>query len=87
MKTAHYTRSDVYSYFDLSEAQQSEHAELQDSFFVDDPCSPGESLPLCNFVRTNGGRFDGTYGMSYFSAYGVKLSACGTQAVVAYIHW
>jgi hypothetical protein len=87
MKTAQYTRSDVYGYFDLSERQQAEHIDLKDSFFVDNPCATGESLPLCNFERTNGGRFDGTYGMSYFSAYGVKLSTCGTQAVVAYFHW
>lgn len=87
MRATHYTRSDIYSFFELSDAQQAEHADLQESMFVDSPLYPGESLPLCNFMRTDGGRIHGIYGTSYFDAYGITLSRCGSQAVVSHLTW
>ena len=99
MATYRYNRSEVYSFFDLSESDQAELIEGLDS--VDDASEIEEienaSYVALNFpdgqrfyslaecMRTDGGRFDGVIGLTNTSANGVKLSRCGTEAVVALI--
>jgi hypothetical protein len=46
-----------------------------------------QALPLHMFMNQKVGPWDGVYGTSYFSAYFVKLSRCGTMAVVAERYW
>ena len=83
----HYTRSEVHSFFDLNETQQAEVKDLydgcnneEDSYVV----LNDKALPLSMFLRTERSKvWDGVYGTSYFSAYFIKLSKCGTMAVVA----
>jgi hypothetical protein len=42
------------------------------------------ALPLSQFMRINGKSiWDGVFGTSYFSAYFIKLSKCGSAAVIA----
>ena len=81
--TRNYDRTEVVSYYDLTEDQQINALDYDESAeeasFV---LFEGEPLPLNMFMRTDG-LFDGIYGMSYFSAYFVKLSSCGSMAVVA----
>ena len=84
MKTRHYERSEVISFYDLTEDQQKEALSLDDSaeetsfvIFEDEP------LPLNMFFRCSSGIWDGFYGTSYFGAYFIKLSRCGSMAVVA----
>ena len=99
MATYRYNRSQVYSFFDLPESDQADLIEGLDS--VDDASEIEEienanyvalnfpdgpqfhSLGLC--MRTDGGRFDGVIGLTNTSAIGVKLSRCGTEALVALI--
>lgn len=82
------TRSEIVSFFDLTEAEQDailqevEIEEAEQEMYV---FSEGEPLSLANFMRTgNKARRHGVYGLSAFSAYFVTLSKCGTVAVVTY---
>jgi len=84
MKTRHYERSEVISFYDLTEEQQTEALSNDDSseetsfvLFEDEP------LPLNMFMRCGSGIFDGVWGMSAWSGYFIKLSDCGSMAVVA----
>ena len=81
--TRNYERTEVISFYDLTEDQQINALDYDDSAEdVSFVLFEGEPLPLNMFMRTDG-LFDGIYGMSYFSAYFVKLSSCGSMAVVA----
>lgn len=90
-----YNRSEILSFHELTEAQKS---DVLDTYFTEvseaeeteyvifKSKKPGydAALPLCMFMSTNKPNiWDGVYGTSYFSAYFVKLSFCGTAAVVA----
>jgi hypothetical protein len=87
--TRKYNRSEVISFFELTEDQQAliidnyydeiEDAE-NDSYVLLDEETP---LPLGSFMRIENSVWSGVYGTSYFSAYYIKLSKCGTCAVVA----
>lgn len=86
--TSYYNRSEILSFWDLSDEQQiealdsandREHAEERS--YVE--CN-GEILPLDMFIRSSGKVWDGIYGQTAFSAYYIKLSKCGTGAVVGY---
>jgi len=92
-----YVRSEVYSFCELSEAQQNYarrefdwDQNLEDSQFVTDPRNENEVLHLGNFVAGSGPwghgskYWDGIYGLSYDSAYYLKFSKCNTACVVAY---
>lgn len=90
-----YNRSEILSFFELTEKQQSdvmdyyyqEQSEAeQDSFVIFEALKPeyNAALPLSQFIRTNKPNiWDGVFGTSYFTAYFIKLSKCGTGAVIA----
>ncbi len=90
--TAAYNRSEIISFHELDEKQQAEaksyHEDCEDDMFVLFKYSDGreEPLSLSNFMRTGRPGF-GAYGLSYFSAYMIYISRCGTKAVVCYRHW
>lgn len=94
MKTARYNRSQIYTGADLTEEQRNEIIsiygfELSDVYnntFVKfiDRCLNVEFLPLDMFMMTEGGIFNGVYGLSAFSAYFIKLSRDGETALIAY---
>ena len=93
-----YNRSEIYSFFDLSDSQKenvlnnmtNEEAE-NDSFVIFKGKKFEDVLPLSMFIRINYGSnvnnkpnfWDGIYGTSYFSAYFIKLSKSGGSCVVA----
>lgn len=94
MKTARYNRSQIYTGFDLTTDQQNEIMNtysfeksdvLNNSYvkFIDRTLNV-EFLPLDMFMRTEGGIFNGVYGLSAFSAYFIKLSRDGNEALIAY---
>ena len=94
MVQTRYRRSDVLSYHDLTPTQQvnavsnyfnNDTQAQQEQYVLAPDTDHGEHspLPLCMFMRTKSPVWDGVYGTSYFSAYFIKLSKCGTQAVVA----
>ena len=99
MATYRYNRSKVYSFFDLPIEDQNILLEgldpIEDADCIEEV--EGTSYVALNFpgvqrfyslaacMRTNGGRFDGVIGLTNTSAIGVKLSRCGTEAVVALI--
>ena len=89
-----FNRSEIISYFELTDKQKSDVLDCyynevseaeNDSFVIFESNKPENSaaLPLSQFIRSNGKLWDGIYGTSYFSAYFIKLSKCGTMAVVA----
>ena len=84
MTTRHYERSEVISFDELTDEQQKEALSLDDSahetqfvIFEDEP------LPLNMFMRTTTGIWDGIWGQTVWSGYYIKLSACGSMAVIA----
>lgn len=86
--TSGYNRSEILSFWDLSDSQQIEalndsndqqHAEERSYVEYQD-----EILPLDMFMRLEGKVWDGIYGQTAFSAYFIKLSKCGTGCVVGY---
>jgi hypothetical protein len=86
--TKNYNRSEIYFFYELSEANQSnllqcyELEQLETDSFV---LWMGEALPLSQFIRTDNNNFThGVYSLSYFSGYFVTLSKCGQSCVVAY---
>ncbi len=95
MVHAKYNRSEVLSFYDLTEAQRQdvldcyyqEQSEAEEDSFVIFKSKKSEynaALPLSQFMRLDNSKlWDGVYGTSYFSAYFIKISKCGTMAVVA----
>lgn len=91
--TTIYNRSEILSFFDLDEAQkndvldcyyQTQEDAENDSFVIFKSKKSECALPLSMFIRTGKCKiWDGVYGTSYFSAYFIKLSKCGSMAVVA----
>lgn len=45
-----------------------------------------EPLPLCMFMRTDSGLFNGVYGQTAFSAYFIRINETNEQATVVYAH-
>jgi hypothetical protein len=89
--TAHYNRSDIVSFYELTIEQQEEalktydYEGIQDEQFV--VCSD-VALPLSSFIRlTQNNVWHGAYGMTVWSAYFIKLDKNCSQAVVAYKYW
>lgn len=85
-----YQRSQVLYFHELDNKQQSQaidelgEDEAQETAFV---LWGTEALPLSMFMRTDNGLFTGVYGLSYFSAYFIKLNNTGEAATVVYAHW
>lgn len=84
-----YIRSEVLNFWELTDEQQKVaisdmgQDEAEQTSYVNNPTHTDEVLPLNMFERSNGKIWDGIYGQSAFSAYFIKLSKCGTGAVVA----
>lgn len=82
-----YNRSEILSYFDLSPRHKSSlednDSAREDSYVICDD----EVLPLSMFLHTNSTFWDGIYSTSIWSAYFIKISKCGTKAVVANRHF
>jgi len=90
-----YNRSEVVNFYDLTEKQQQDVLDCyyqdqsdaeNDSFVIFESKNKDNStaLPLSQFMRINGKSiWDGVFGTSYFSAYFIKLSKCGSAAVIA----
>ncbi len=93
-KVSKYNRSEVVSFFELTDDQQADvlnYTDIEDAEgaqYVIFQYADGteQALSLGNFMRA-GGRWHGIYGTSYFSAYGVILSKCGSAAIVALLTW
>ena len=92
MKTAEYCRSEVYSFWDLSEAEQKEvisnyfqnSQEAEEDSFVK---LNKEVLPLSMFLRCENSIFNGFYGTSYFSGYFIKFNKFGDEVTVVSKYW
>jgi hypothetical protein len=92
--TSNYTRSEIYSYYDLSEDLQrevidnyyeSQEQASEDNFVIIKFKGEKEVLPLSQFIKTDNNNFThGVYSQSYFSGYFLTLSKCGESCVVAY---
>jgi hypothetical protein len=87
--TRNYQRSEIYSFFDLSEEQvkqildyyNNEEEAQEDSFVI----LNNEPLPLSQFMRTTNNKFThGIFSDSYFSGYFITLSKDCQDAVIAY---
>lgn len=86
MKISYYFRSPILSWHELSQEQQQEYpaADYSESSFVLDE-ERNDLISLDEFMRIDKpGRFHGVFGQTYFSAYFIHLSKCGSAAVVAY---
>jgi hypothetical protein len=92
--TRNYNRSSIFSYYDLTEEQQSEvlndfcfersDAE-QSSYVISKFKGEKTAVPLSLFMRTDNNNFThGIFSDSYFSGYFITLSKCNTEAVIAY---
>ena len=66
-----------------------EQSEMYESQFVRDPLDTKNYLPLNMFMRMEGSKlWSGVYGLSYFSAYFIKIDARGNDVcTVGYRHW
>jgi hypothetical protein len=92
MKTRTYNRSVIYSFFDLTDSEQaevisnyfSEISQAEEDSFI--KCGK-EVLPLSMFLRCEGGRWDGTFGTSYFSGFFIKVNKFGDEVLIADRYW
>lgn len=82
-----YQRSQILYFPELTEEQAAQAIDqlgeelAQDSTYV---LWGKEVLPLCMFLRTDNGLFDGVYSLSAFSAYFIKINETNEQATIAY---
>jgi len=96
MANIRYNRSEILNFAELTEKQQQDVLSCyyqdtadaeQDSFVIFESKKSAEfnaALPLSQFMRIDGKSiWNGVFGTSYFSAYFIKLSRCGTAAVIA----
>jgi hypothetical protein len=91
--TRNYNRSGILNFFELSEEMQGEvlsdfnfeESEAHETSYVISKFKDKKTaLPLSMFMRTDGNFTHGVYGESYFSAYYLTLSRCGSEAIIAY---
>ena len=88
MKLSYYFRSPVISWFDLSTESQIKfdgdfEYEQKEGLFVFDDLR-NELFSLSDFLICEGKRYHGVFGQTYFSAYFITISRCGTEAIVSY---
>lgn len=92
MQVNHYSRSGILSFYELDDEQQRlaliDRDDARELMYVIYTTldGRGHALPLDMFMRHEG-RFNGVYGTSYFDAYGIILSKCGSEAIVAHLVW
>jgi len=92
MKTLHYNRSEIYSFFDLTDSEQ---AEVLSNYFCDTSQAEEDSfikcgkevLPLSMFLRCENSIWSGTFGTSYFSGYYIKINKFGDEVTIAEKYW
>jgi hypothetical protein len=92
LKTLQYNRSEIISFYELTEAQQIEAVNMtdrecaeNDSYVIYETGTTEEALPLSMFMRTDDCKnIHGIYGLTYGSAYAVTLSRSGDSAIVSY---
>jgi len=91
--TRNYNRTEILSFFELSEREQAEvlnnfSLEISDAectqYAIIEESGKSTAIPLNMFMRTNSNFTHGIFSDSYFSGYFLTLSKCGTQAVIAY---
>jgi hypothetical protein len=91
--TRNYNRTEILSFFELSEREQSEvlndfSMEISDAedtqYAIIEESVKSTAIPLNMFMRTNSNFTHGIFSDSYFSGYFLTLSRCGTQGVIAY---
>lgn len=89
-----YNRSEIYSFCELSEAQQKSQIDmygnedyvLEGSYVLygnEDNPEKCRALGLFNFMRTESKIWDGVYGTSHSCGYFVKLDKSNSEALVA----
>lgn len=84
-----YQRSQILYFSDLNAEQQANAINQLDTDLAEESSYVlwnNEPLPLCMFMRTDGGLFDGVYGQTAFSAYFVKINKTNECATVVYGH-
>lgn len=92
--TTSYNRSEIISFYELSEVQKSEVLNCyfnseedaeQDSFVMFDSKNGESALPLGMFMRTSNNKFThGIYSTSAFDGYFLTLSKSGDACVIAH---
>lgn len=84
-----YQRSEVYTFYDLSEHQQKQAISLTDQETAENNSYvlwSDEPLPLSYFMRIENPLFHGQYGLTAFSCYFIRLNETGCYATVVYAH-
>ena len=92
---AKYIRTEIKNFYELSEAQQTYaraqfdwDENIEESNFVECPNHENEVLHLGECIRMDRSRlWSGYWGMSYFSAYFLKVGSDGTTCTVGYRYW
>lgn len=92
MKTRHYQRSEIYSFYDLTSQEQS---KVLNTYFDDLTQAENDSyircekeiLPLSMFLRCEGSIWSGSYCTSYFSGYYIKVNKFGDEVTIADRYW
>lgn len=91
MKAQGYNRSRIYSFYELSEEQQGQAVEELggaaegETFVIYKNKGGDQLLALSNFTRTDGGRYHGYFGTSYYSGYGIIINRTGEECTVIYL--
>ena len=85
MTTYNHARYDIVSFYDLEPSQQSvyDYAGSEESSYCININDSSDVHDLGNFMHTSGNRYHGIASCSNTSAYGIVISACGEQAVIA----
>jgi len=90
-----FKKSPILNFYELTEEQRANLTTGEDQERINDieennyvlcPLD-GEPLPLSMFIRNKEGRYNGFYGMSYFSAYGIILGRTGEDCIISYLTW
>lgn len=89
MKLSYYFRSPILSWFDLYTEDQIEFSdqftdEQKEGLFIFDDLR-NKLFSLDSFLTVpEEKRYHGVFPQSYFSAYFITFSRCGTEAIVSY---
>jgi len=85
MTTYNHARYNIVSFYDLEPSQQSEYDYdgSEESSYCVNINDNSDIHDLDSFMRTFDNRYHGIASCSNTSAYGIVISACGEQAVIA----